>query len=396
MFEIAQNIEQALKSLFDALGGFAFKLIRMAFTPGVAAQRFLDDPPVPPGPYTFLALTAFRFEKIVRVGLYFLLMIPILLTRDCSGGDSLSDTRADYFKSQIVWPTADDVLLTAIPIILLVLGLSWVFSKIPYLRPGTSPCGTTIASALCYAIGAQCFLVAPIAIAFTIMLAPLADYLDRWWPYVLPGCLMIAWPCLMYFKFLNRIYRAGSDPPISWRRTRIALVVTGLVGVTLPMALVFAIAYPLARADVTKASNASIVRVALLRAIGSNQNERIDADLLLLNNTAGRLLIRGDRIGFESEGAKYYCGGLTGNDKDLIGIALSAGETKELNATFTEVPSLTGNPGAPCGASAGWMSEQGPEFHGRVWLHTFSFDGKDEWIDANLKYGRFPTPEVAK
>jgi hypothetical protein len=396
MFEIAQNIEQALKSLFEALGGFAFKLFRIAFTPGVAAQRFLDDPPVPPGPYTFLALTAFLFEKIVRVGLYCLLMVPVLLSRSCSGGDSLSDTSTEYFKSQIAWPSADDVLLTAIPIILLVLGLSWLFSKIPYLRSGTSPVGTTIASALCYAIGAQCFLVAPIAIAFTVMLAPLADYLDTWWPYVLPLCLMIAWPCWMYFKFLGRIYRARSDPPTSWRRTRFSLVVSGLLGASLPMALAFAIAYPLARADVTKAGNASIVKAALLRAVTSNQNGRIDADLLLLNNTAGRLLIRGDRVGFESEAGKYYCGALSGNDKDLIGIALSPGETKELHATLTEVPSLTGDPGPPCGAVAGWLLEHGPDFHGRIWLHTFTFDGKDEWIDASLKYGRFATQEIAK
>jgi hypothetical protein len=396
MFEIAQNIEQALKSLFDALGGFAFKLTRIAFKPGLAAQRFMEDPPVPPGPYTFLALTAFLFEKIVRVGLYCLLIIPVLLMHSCFGGDSLSDTSKEYFKSQIAWPSTDDVLLTAIPIILLVLGLSWVFSKIPPLKSGTSACRDTLASALCYAIGAQCFLVAPVAIAVTIMLAPLADYVDAWWPYILPACLMIAWPCWMYYKFLSRIYRARSDPPIPWRKTRNSLVVTGLLGAALPMALAFAIAYPLARADVTKATYASIVKVALLRAIDSSQNGRIETDLLLLNNTAGRLLIRGDRVGFEGEGGKYYCGALTANDKDLIGITLSPGETKELHATLTEVPSLTGNPGEPCGASANWMPERGPNFHGRIWLHTFSFYGKDEWIDANLKYGRFPTPEISK
>jgi hypothetical protein len=396
MFEVAQNVEQALKSLFDALGGFAFKLIRIAFKPGLAAQRFVEDPPVPPGPYTFLALTAFLFEKIVRVGLYCLLIIPVLLIHSCSGGDSLSDTSPEYFKAQIAWPSTDDVLLTSVPIILLVLGLSWVFSKIPHLKSGTSACRDNIASALCYAIGAQCFLVAPIAIAVTIMIAPLADHLDASWPYILPAFLMIAWPCWMYYNFLSRIYRDLSDRPISWRRTRISLVVTGLLGAALPMALAFAIAYPLARADVTKAKNASIVKVALLRATDSNQNGRIEAELLLLNNTADRLLIRGDRVGFEREGGKYYCGALTANDKDLIGIMMSPGETKELHAMLVEVPSLTGSQGEPCGASAGWMSDQVPGFHGRIWLNTFSFDGKDEWIDVNLKYGRFPAPETAK
>jgi hypothetical protein len=162
------------------------------------------------------------------------------------------------------------------------------------------------------------------------------------------------------------------------------------------MALAYALAYPLARADVNKAKNAFIVKVALLRAIAGNPNGRIEADLLLLNNTTDRLLIRGDRVGIEGEGGKYYCGGLTANDKDLIGISLSPGETRELHASLLETPSLVGAQGEPCGASAGWMSDRVSEFHGRVWLHAFSFDGKDEWIDANLRYGRFPAPEISK
>jgi hypothetical protein len=394
VFDLPEQIEKALQALFQALAEFCIIFFGIAFRPSWLAQRSANRPTMPLGPRTFLAISAYLFTRVARVSIASVILLFASLSRSCSA-DTVQDGDSPflhYLKSQMTWPTTDDVILKTLPVILLVLLLARIFIRITWSNQGSSADTPVITLALCYIVGTQCIVVTPIAVAAALGLFAV---LRNWWvPCSLLVMILIGWPCYAYYRFLDAMPVIHSAPAHQMR-SRFVMLATGFFGSTLPLAASIGIAYPLAKLDSDNFEQ-PVIRAALLNADWDTGGTNVSVGVRILNNTSDPLLIQGDEVGLDTTGGDFYCGSLADPLQRTAGLVLSAHATTLVRATLKYVmppPFIVFShsvvPAAgPCSYPDQSLSH-GTSNGGRFWMHSYSFDGRHEWIRAAFQFGAF-------
>jgi hypothetical protein len=437
MFDFSEQLEKALKSLGEAVPSFCRTLYLIAFRPARLAYLSVIDADTPFKPRLFLAIAVLSLSKISRVAIFAFTLVLTVFQRSCSGDTYPADEEviAAYARSQTSWPSTEQLLLAAVPIVMLVLFLSWLFEHIRCLKSESTPAASNITSALCYTVGAQCVLVTLITgvalLAVMTFGVPAlevhiirAGLLTTYTWVAVPVLLLIVWPCSVYYRYLWRVYELQSFPSRHFRGlTQLALVSTGLVGAILPITAVIGPAYLFARRDIA-VKDPPQISAALESVLWDKPADSANVTVRILNNESHSLLLRGVLV-MESAEGEYYCGLTTSTH----GIEIAPRTTGLLSArlklvlgglTSATAPTTSAlEPPAPtapntslaataaavlAGIPASSVTCSLPEIitdrrihnpgKGRVWVDTYSFDGKEDWISANLKswiFSRDPT-----
>ena len=256
MAGFSEEVEKILQEILETVPRFFTALFLVSFRPSRLAYRAVTDASTLSRPQTFLALSTYVFSKSARIAIFTWLLSLTSCTRSCSGNTyDEAQIMSDFWKTQLTWPTTEELLTTAVPIVLFVLALSWRFGRIRDLKSGRTPSISYITLALCYVVGAQCLLVLPIAAVAAVVAAAAAGFALNSGGIALVtlpvafALVLVVWPCCLYYRFLRCVYTLRADQHIGKPTTKLLLVSTGLLGTTLPMIAAFAITYPRAKND---------------------------------------------------------------------------------------------------------------------------------------------------
>jgi hypothetical protein len=396
MFDIAEKVEKALKALMTSLGEMLVVTVAIAFRPKRMATRCLEPDSPAPAPRTFLALTTFAMTKTVRIGVVMLYASTI---RGCEEKDTLPDldlVASDYLKAQLTWPSVEDVVVTTIPIVVLALVISKLAEKLTSLRSVATSKTTYITGGICYAVGSQCIVVAPFALIGGLASIFLLNALNIF--ILLPALfLLFAWPCWMFYRFMQQVYVLNADGDIYLKKTRALLLVIGTLSSIIPFSAAVALCAYLIEVDEKSTFSEPAIKAVLLNAVVNNQSKRTDIVMTILNNMKVQLLIKEACVRTDDD--KMYCGSLVKDDKEIEEVSIGAHQSAEVR---TRVTTALANPFIECieaAASTGHLKCSADfelnspsdfplhSFPNSVSLHSYFFDRPAEWIAAHFNEG---------
>lgn len=374
MFDWPERIEASLDALLRFGIAFVSTLWRTLARPQSAGRIYVADGTRCAKPYTYLAIASFVVVKVARVAIFLYLMIWVSLARSCSGADTIDNSNSAYIRSQLTVPSINEILLFSLPILVLVLLLSWVLARRSKLNPTASEAvRNSLSAAACYVVGSQYLFVAPVAtVALVASTAISSDSI--WLPLGIGSCILIGWPLWSFVQFMRGAYREAH--PDNWRtlvRKR-HLLPSGITVCTIPAALVAALAYPLAEHDIRTIGERPVVEAAVL---GVSRTPRgVTLAVVLLNDGDKPLYFRGDEVKLVSKEGYAYDGTPVADGQPIASMDIPPNSTFQFDAVVT--PSCGPLLALPSGSK------------GQIVLTGYSFvDGKAGPITANFRYGTF-------
>lgn len=275
--EVSSKLEQGVQSVLNFCSGVIQVLYRLMTSPLRLArhvdQRGRLSSAVPP--YTFLMLGTFAATKALRALIGAVLLSIFVALRGCEPETQIDPDVASFW-AYLRLPSVDEVLLTGLPTVLIILVILKAASR--FIARRTPPGGQHFFSLCLYIVGFQYILLIAAATAGMprgfIFATDNPDFDGVGVVLLLVGLgAAVVWPAALF------AIQVWSNLPMSkssvFRSRPIRLVVATVLGVTVSLNTLFAgilVAYPLARFDLeTSAAPRPVMQIVLVEGTVAQQ-----------------------------------------------------------------------------------------------------------------------------
>ncbi len=308
-FEYADKVEDFFVGGLQFIKGFFLTAFDIAFRPARFASKLGDRGAPYVRPFSFLTISTFSVITVARRLIGYLLVAWVSFLSSCDPETNVPVKRLSLTEVPSL-PSLDTIIYVALPVVLLVVVISYCSDAALLQR--TQESSVRVTTIMPYVIGMQ-FIITPLFLAVGALVSFKEDALPEvknlaW----VAGSAGLLWPAVVFYRICDRVRPALAYKIPHPVVRRVSVAILGLLMLALSLTSSVGIAFQLATKDTEGITVRPLLSLGIARVMDDEdgRQDRVTFSAIVRNNSDTDLWLLGQPITY----ANAFSGQILGAD----------------------------------------------------------------------------------